>query len=125
MADGKLRGEAAGEKSAVDQYENKTLQAVTLDGPFAGTFGHQIPQYPGVRPPTSSNSCSWYRPVVHRACLDGLEYGYYRAAKAIYLREIGGLYNGAYNQAYSRAYQKALSAYYQQSYLKGKNRWEK
>lgn len=119
VQDGKQQGSSIGEKQAIDQYENKALKPITLDGPFAGTFGHNIPPYPGVAPP--QHSCEWFfRQVVRQACHDGLEFGYYRAAEMAYHHNVGNSYNQAYGNAYSAAHQQALSTYYESSYLSGK-----
>ena len=121
IRDGKEQGTSLGEKQVIDEYENlKELPSVILDGPFAGTFSHPLPPYPGAPAPNVQSCQVFFRPVVRQACLAGLLSGYHSAAELTYHQNIGNFYNQAYNLAHSTAYQQALNLYYESSYLNGK-----
>ncbi len=104
---GKRVGTAKGEGQAIDKYETNDLKVEDAFGPFAGSFGHDIPSFPGdfrqgrhwnPRPQAPSR-------LARLAHLDGYEARYFQATRLTYDREIERYYIGYYDQSYQGAYQ--------------------
>ena len=121
QTDGRRQGEAQGRKQAIEQYEGQTLERVSREGPFAGTFSQQIPPYPGA-PRPDGQYCRWKtRRLAFLACEDGLTHSYDQTARRTYHQEIVPSYNNAYQAAHSAAYRQAFNLHYKEDYLEGKN----
>ncbi|MBK22801.1 MAG: hypothetical protein CME70_02255 [Halobacteriovorax sp.] len=125
---GNRNGTATGEAQAIKKYETNDLKVEDGFGPFAGSFGQEIPAFPrdfregrhwNPRPQAPSR-------LARLAHLDGYEVRYFQATRLTYDREIERYYVGYYDQSYRNAYEDFSSrdypTYRQDGYRTGEGR---
>jgi septal ring factor EnvC (AmiA/AmiB activator) len=122
ISTGKINGSAQGEQKAINNFESKQLQNVEVQGPFAGSFAKDVPDFPfnfrGDRFDPSNNA---RRDVVKKAFADGYRFRYRNASERAFNRNIDAVYNGAYDSAFDRAYRMSYNDFYQADYQRGQN----
>ena len=118
---GSSKGQAIGEKETVSKFESGDLNAININGPFAGSFQRRSPDYPGdFNGPTFNPNVYNSKSVLKAAYSDGYLYNYRQYTRYEYLRRIDGEYNVVYDNAYARTYDQASNREYPDYYNRGR-----
>ena len=119
---GRIDGENAAENETVLKLESASLNAVKLNGPFAGSFSRRSPSYPGDFNGPNFRPDSWEnKDILKRAYADGYIYTYRDETNRSYNINIDGIYNRYYDSNYQASYSSAFNRDYPDFYNQGRS----
>jgi len=119
---GAVEGKNKGESETVQKFEAGDLNALSISGPFAGSFQRRSPDYPGDFQGPSYNPTVWNsRDLMKRAYADGYIEQYRQYTRYEFLRRIDTDYNQTYDSSYASSYSQASNREYPDYYNRGRN----